>query len=290
MLTLDESPQMFSKLDISMPYDYNVTVQSNVLSPIEPSLRFQNGTQLVDTLDIRTQLGVTSASMNLTTEERGNFRLDISEVDAQIAATPNLDMTARPTFPWLWQNLYSGLPNLYMNIGFGLNTSFDIPFAMEYTNFSSLNMIQSRIIEDVLNETSNPAVALQTLLTNGMRMAYYDYVNLFDHTGTSTARISLQEQIPLRHIGLIVVLVFATLHWILGMILLGMFCWSTKYSSLNNSWTAILQVTGSEVEELYGEHAYGAKLQARSSAKESKPELRRVRLMPAGDLDRRRLL
>lgn len=110
--------------------------------------------------------------------------------------------------------------------------------------------MQATLFENILIDTGDPSLAFQAQLTSILRMAYYDWVPLFDWNSTQTTSSFIDLQVPASKTGLWIVLGFMAAHFVLVTSVLVWFCRSTKFTLLDNAWQVVAQINSSETEQL----------------------------------------
>ncbi|KAF1985929.1 hypothetical protein K402DRAFT_394179 [Aulographum hederae CBS 113979] len=90
-----------------------------------------------------------------------------------------------------------------------------------------------------MDDTNDPALALQAVLTTALRMAYYDAMPYFDYKAEVTTRSAIQEQMPVGNMGLIIVLTVMLVHWVLVVVISVVFITMTQFSFLDDAWAAV---------------------------------------------------
>ncbi|KAF9766030.1 hypothetical protein IL306_001600 [Fusarium sp. DS 682] len=104
----------------------------------------------------------------------------------------------------------------------------------------------SHLFQSVLQETGDPARAVQELFFRFHQMIFYDILPYFTLQQSVTTSNVKQVYIPSRWTGLIVVLSGVILHLALMLLTAGMFIASTKSSMLGNTWHAVAQIISPE--------------------------------------------
>jgi len=99
------------------------------------------------------------------------------------------------------------------------------------------------LFQDVLAHTGgNAALALQTLFTTLMQMAYHDYVAEYDVGGPAAVRVSRAVVMPLQWKGFVGFCVVVAAHLVLVFVVAALFLARTATSLLGNAWQAVGQV------------------------------------------------
>jgi hypothetical protein len=110
--------------------------------------------------------------------------------------------------------------------------------------------VQATLFENILTDTGDPSLALQAQLTSLLRMAYYDWVPLFDWNSTQTTTSFVDRQLPASQTGLRIIVGFLAAHSVLVTSVLVWFCRSTKFTLLDNAWQVVAQIYSSETKQL----------------------------------------
>ncbi|KAF2140825.1 uncharacterized protein K452DRAFT_272481 [Aplosporella prunicola CBS 121167] len=154
-----------------------------------------------------------------------------------------------------------------------LNMSFNPPQSQSYNNSetqeqfwtnystnetadflsSTLNPVLNSLFLDIMEETENPALALQALLTSVIRTAYYDLLPTFNAEEIIETTSFEPCQVPQHTKGFTIVAVNIVLHLALFITTAIWFASTTRYSLLNNVWQAVAQLKAPETEELLKE-------------------------------------
>jgi hypothetical protein len=113
-----------------------------------------------------------------------------------------------------------------------------------------MNIVQATLFENILTDTGDPSLALQAQLTSLLRMAYYDWVPLFDWNSTQTTTSFVDRQLPASQTGLWIIVGFLAAHFVLVTGVLVWFCRSTKFTLLDNAWQVVAQIHSSETKQL----------------------------------------
>ncbi|KAH7068935.1 hypothetical protein BKA63DRAFT_520340 [Paraphoma chrysanthemicola] len=106
------------------------------------------------------------------------------------------------------------------------------------------------VVLDILSNTRNPALALQSLLHCVMSNTYYDLYNSFDLKTNDPSYTEVESRyIPIQPKHFYAVLALLGLHAVLILIALVLFLTRTEMSLLGNSWQAVAQVMSSDTAE-----------------------------------------
>lgn len=124
----------------------------------------------------------------------------------------------------------------------------------EATVGTDLNPVLSTMFADIMEETDNPTLAWQALVTTLMRMAYYDWLPTFDYMGNATITSMVPCQKPQYRKGFLLVMANMLLHLVFVAASSFLFFTRTRHSLLSNAWQVIAQIKAPETE-LYLENA-----------------------------------
>ncbi|KAI7761003.1 hypothetical protein LZL87_012156 [Fusarium oxysporum] len=225
-------------LSQNTPLLYNVTMTGRGISS-EPTsiakwktLQGTNGTNLLKQLGI----GVSTSD----TEARGILDLKVLSGPESLADTGIED----------WDNF------VYSMIHFSL-FDYSISGGWAFNNDALLGWFDtvaswpahpehSHLFQSVLQETDDPARAVQELFFRFYQMIFHDILPYFTQQQSVTTINVKQVLIPNQWTGLIVILSGVILHLALTLITIIMFMASTKSSILGNAWHAVSQIISPE--------------------------------------------
>ncbi|OAL49745.1 hypothetical protein IQ07DRAFT_644885 [Pyrenochaeta sp. DS3sAY3a] len=221
-----------------LPWDYVVEISSEQ-DFVEPTLGWNNVTGSYVTSDIRAMLG---AIPDITsTKQRGLW--DLMRAPNWSAATSERKWGVK-TNNFIWSVL---------SLGFNSEVKRDkvLPTAMfdPVSASDSVHRSLVAVIQDILEDTRNPALALQALFTLLMQIAYYDFLPQFDVSGTARYRVSSEILLPVQWKGFSVVVGLIGLHFVLIALALILFFVKTEMSLLGNSWQAVGQVISKDTSD-----------------------------------------
>ncbi|KAM0418918.1 hypothetical protein ACHAPT_012183 [Fusarium lateritium] len=100
----------------------------------------------------------------------------------------------------------------------------------------------SSVFQSIIQNTSNPTMAIQALGTRIHQMIYYDWFQDYDLQYEVETIHSTERLIPGRWIGLTLVLVLIGVHLTLVFTTVVLFMLKTKASALGNAWQAVAQI------------------------------------------------
>ncbi|CAG7558110.1 unnamed protein product [Fusarium equiseti] len=221
----------------NMPLLYNVTMSGKAV-PAEPKsqarwkrLHAKTGTEFIN------QLGVGVSPKEY--ERRGIL-------DLKIRSGPRFFGVQKPghnatLFDFIGAALFE-----YSNAG-GWAFNNDA-----FTGFvdSSLGWLahpeHSLLLQKVLQETGNPAEALQNLFFRFYQMIFYDMLPYYTAEQLFELANAKQVFIPIRWTGLVIILSVLVVHLALMLVVVWLFAISTGISTLGNAWQAVTQIVSSE--------------------------------------------
>lgn len=213
------------------PSDYQAQIWS--LNSSDTSLGWNSTSETYITEEVRRMLGATSKVLQL--DERRIYHLE-----------PVANWTERRTdlvFNTKTQNFVHHALEAFITdeYAYGLGTTHMLTHSL-YDNLRSIHRAQLYIVQHILKDTRNPALAFQALCTILMEMAYYDYLPQFDASAPVTSSFKQVFRIPKRWTGLAVVLGLLALHFALVVIAIVLFVTKTEHSLLGDAWQAVMQV------------------------------------------------
>jgi hypothetical protein len=109
----------------------------------------------------------------------------------------------------------------------------------------SVHITLRTVFRDIMEDTKNPAKALQALLTMVSGAYYYDSLQYLEDSEPATMVISTSAKIPVRWTGLVCVMALLAIHFVLVITSLVLFT-KTENSLLGNAWQPVAQVATSE--------------------------------------------
>lgn len=102
------------------------------------------------------------------------------------------------------------------------------------------------LFQDTLNQTQSPAVALQALLTRICQMVYYETLPRLNESGLAESAFSHVAVLPTRWTGFGVGMGLLLTHWVVVLVVGGLFARYTRHSLLRNYWQAVSQMYSNE--------------------------------------------
>jgi hypothetical protein len=206
-----------------------------------------------DTTAIRKQLG--AGKRGLTAEDRGILNLSSADTIFQqidqlrkIWKIPQNDSDTRvfntSTYPWVIPMVLDELSSIAL-----------CPKCSHHSIRQGSNVLIT-VFKDVIEDTNSPALALQAILTIVTRMAYYDWLPLFNEEYSSITTSFQQALVPLRYQGFAAVLTILIVHLLLCLATAYYFDRYSHQTLLNNSWQTIAQLSSNPGANPVLERAY----------------------------------
>jgi hypothetical protein len=284
--------------------NFNITAQSRY-NKSEPTVQWNQQLKRYDTLDIRRQLG-TMATVEIP-ENRGIMKLDFSSIQSQILMLrPNwkipdlldvhdynyrapLDRSDNwfnwfnsSTIPWILGPIWNTL-----KIKEGISAAFCFQCDASAGGITLTDSLQAMMFNDIIEETGSPALALQAYTTTVLRMAYYDYLPLFDTSSQSTSSSFKRLLVPVSSRGYITVLCITVIHCAFMMIITFIFIQRTQCTMLDNSWQAVSQLVTDQVSlDILSNSSMSLDKEVTQWLKEHGKGQTRVRLQQRQELER----
>ncbi|KAJ4286473.1 hypothetical protein N0V90_013173 [Kalmusia sp. IMI 367209] len=196
--------------------DFNISATRDA-THTEPAPNWSNSEGSIDTKNIRNQLGVSRS--NEDGARRGVLRLDMEKVDA---ALERYIASFSPEKNW--------------------NATI--------TNRLSLPPVLNAIFTDTMDDTGNPALAWQALMTSVLRNAYYDWLPAFTVRGNMTTTHMVPCQRPVRRLGFYIVMVVLAVHFSLVVAVCMWFYSATRYTVVGDVWQVVEQLRAKEIDDL----------------------------------------
>jgi len=119
-----------------------------------------------------------------------------------------------------------------------------------YADDLSLPPVLNAIFTDIMDETGNPALAWQALVTSVLRNAYYDWLPAFTVRGNITTTHMVPCQRPVRRLGFYIVMAVLAAHLILVVAVCMWFYSATRYTVLGDVWQVVEQLRAKEIDDL----------------------------------------
>jgi hypothetical protein len=125
------------------------------------------------------------------------------------------------------------------------------------------------VMQDILNFTSNPAMALQAVTHIVMQTAYYDWFANYDLNATAKFSMTEQRYIPITWHHFAAVAALLVLHFALIAAALFLFVMKTEVSLLGNAWQAVAQVYSNDTAAAVQHGTIATDAEVRESVKSS---------------------
>jgi hypothetical protein len=229
-----------------LPGNYKVHVTSDVAG--DDGYMFWNSTlKSYNTSYIQEQYGATGKDVDpkirgqFTLAQTRNWTASRAEHVYGVETQDFIwDTLVRTDFAYLYAFLYNIATDDMDAVG--STTMFSEGAPPQY----SVHRSHAVIFQDILKKTGNPALALQTIWTVLMQMAYYDFYYEYDATAEAVYKVSSFYVIPCRWRAFGCILGLLGLHFVLIFIAIRLFLLRTEMSLLGNAWQAISQVVSTD--------------------------------------------
>ncbi|KAF3935217.1 hypothetical protein ABW19_dt0201041 [Dactylella cylindrospora] len=236
--------------------DTNITAWRNHSSYTEPKLDWNRDTQTFSTERVRHQLGSQLDPPNAL--DRGIFQLEIPTSgwgDRYIVDVAADESRAREDYPTIPHFFEGYMPDIHPT-----GPSSNLSRLMcgrcwvssgedESAPLELVNVAISKIFNDILRDTSRPAIAIQSLMTIRYGVAYYDNLPRFDAVGQALIRTSKEVLRPVSRKFLWAVTTVLSLHVLLVFGITLAFMKFSKMSLLGSAWSAVGQMLGDDTIE-----------------------------------------
>ncbi|KAI7764675.1 hypothetical protein LZL87_003880 [Fusarium oxysporum] len=113
--------------------------------------------------------------------------------------------------------------------------------AQEFEQGWSANLAHISLFQSIIQETEDPAMTIQGLMTRLYQMVYYNWLEEYDLKYPVNTIHTQDRLIPTRWTGLIIVLVLVAVHLGLAFTTIILFVLKTKASALGNTWHTLAQ-------------------------------------------------
>lgn len=133
----------------------------------------------------------------------------------------------------------------------------------------SVHRSHAVIFQDIIQETKNPALAVQTITTILLQMAYYDFLNEYDVAAPSKWQRSKLLNIPKQWKAFGVILGLLVVHFTLVITAVRLFLARTEMSLLGNAWQAVSQVVSADTAGVLHEGATTTDKEVKGTMKQS---------------------
>jgi hypothetical protein len=122
------------------------------------------------------------------------------------------------------------------------NTTWGMmPPAQEFEQGWSANPAHVSLFQSIIQDTEDPATAVQGLMTRLYQMVYYNWLEEYDLKYPVNTIHTADRLIPTRLTGLIIVLDLVAIHLGLVLTTIVLFALKTKASALGNTWHTLAQ-------------------------------------------------
>ncbi|KAJ3455292.1 hypothetical protein MRS44_013892 [Fusarium solani] len=225
----------------------NITA-SSPSNQTEPVFQWDVDSNLYDTLAVRRQLGATNPEERKSGPEREILTISASDMETsleEIRGKPLVPPYQDGTTYYEWLHTQILLPG-------GQALAICPSCSPDQTSFQTVDNLLAQLFIDILNKTDSPALALQSLNTMALRMAYYDQIAAFTSTedNATITRFDL-VQTPQSAWGFIAVMAIIGCNILLFIIVCSLFLCITKFSLIGNAWHTVAQISQSaETHEL----------------------------------------
>ncbi|RSL91025.1 hypothetical protein CEP52_014400 [Fusarium oligoseptatum] len=108
----------------------------------------------------------------------------------------------------------------------------------------------SSVFQSIIQQTGDPALAVQALMTRLYQMQYYDFLPDFDFKQTTETIYSTERIAPSRWTGLLIVFCLVAAQLLLVFITMVLFISRTRGSALGNIWQAVSQMASPETRQI----------------------------------------
>ncbi|EYB29050.1 hypothetical protein FG05_11071 [Fusarium graminearum] len=225
---------------LNMPLLYNVTMKGRaVLAEPKSQARYrdlevksENETQFLE------QLGIGASSLDL--EARGVLDLKVNS-DPQDLSNEDADVVNAAIYDMMRTSLF----DYHIAGGWTFNNDALMGY-LESSLFWPAHPEHSYLVQTILKDTGDPAIAVQALFTRFAQMIFHDMLPYWTRDQSITTVNVKRVIIPSQWTGLIIVLALVVTHLALTFVTVWMFLASTKLSMLGNAWQTVSQIVSPE--------------------------------------------
>ncbi|KAF4996141.1 hypothetical protein FDECE_12565 [Fusarium decemcellulare] len=121
---------------------------------------------------------------------------------------------------------------------------------MFYARDWSAHSTHTSLFQSIIQQTEDPALAVQALITRLYQMSYYDWLPDYDQRYPVETVHTTERLIPARWVGLGIVLGLVGLHFALVIITIAVFATLTETSTLGNTWQTVAQIISPQTREI----------------------------------------
>jgi hypothetical protein len=260
------------------PHSYSVTATSGTDAPDEALL--YNGTSTsYNTTNLRIMYGATRKPLTPTERFQLQLKPKANWNDSRVESVYKVatqefiwDTIIRTSYEQTYANVNSTEEDPYIDVG-----STSVFSDMAPPEFS-VHRSHAVIFQHILQDTGNPALALQTLFTTLLQMAYYDFLFEYDTQAPAKYKLSGYLEIPRRWRALGVILGLLGLHFALTFTAVRMFLKDTEMSLLGNAWQAVSQVVSTDTAAVLHNGATTTDREVRGTMKQNGSSDNRIRI------------
>jgi hypothetical protein len=196
----------------------------------------ENGTFTTDTFLVQDMLGADGSER--TPEERGLLTLKSATNWTAMSMKNRYNVSA---LAFSMDNLAKVDTDDYMG-----DTYQFVPWSVPQ---DAMHRSHTALLQQSLEKTGSPALALQALLTVLMQLSYYDVFPLYDVYYPATVGLAEDVLIPRRWNSFAGVIGILGLHFVLVSIAVILFITRTEMSLLGNAWQAVSQVMSTDTAD-----------------------------------------
>jgi hypothetical protein len=142
----------------------------------------------------------------------------------------------------------------------------------------SVHRKHAAVFQDIIQKHGNPAVAVQTIFTILLQMAYYDFLSEYDVSAPVSYQMSTSLNIPIHWKAFGAVLGLLGLHAALIFTAVRMFLTRTEMSLLGNAWQAVSQVVSADTANVLHNGATTTDQEVKEAIKQNGIGQSRIRL------------
>ncbi|KAF2006194.1 hypothetical protein P154DRAFT_559322 [Amniculicola lignicola CBS 123094] len=198
----------------------------------EPTVPWDVIANAFSTVDLRQQLG-SNASVQSTYRPRQRSELIYGDL--------GIDLPVQLDSPWVIESVARGMV---------MNNALHFCMSCHLSEGGFVSPLHTSIVQDILLDTGSPALALQAFLTAMLRSAYYAGVPMFDININATTTSLVDRLAPVSQQGYWIVIGCLLAHVIVYFTSGIIFFKQTKFSLLDNTWSAFAQIANSKDAEV----------------------------------------
>ncbi|KAM0492351.1 hypothetical protein ACHAP8_010038 [Fusarium lateritium] len=224
----------------TMPLLYNVTMSGKaILSEPRSEAKLKevkqksaNGTKYLE------QLGIGGSASDLMA--RGILDLKVHS-DPQSLATQDFEVVDAAIGRLIRMSLF----DFQIAGGWAFNNDALMGYLASWLLWPA-NSEHSFLVQKILHDTGDPAIAVQALFSRFSQMIFHDMLPYWTRDQSIITVNVKRVLIPSQWTGLIIVLALIISHMVLMLVTVGWFLASTKLSILGNTWQAVSQIVSPE--------------------------------------------